>query len=439
MKYYAPTKLSENISETPEGYLLCLAVPIARTGEMEYGKGETPLEVGDDGIVRVSRAPEEVFRPETIASFEGKPFTIKHPEDFVDPENWKDLAKGVMQNVRRGEGEDKDNLVADILITDSFAISLVKNGLRGLSCGYEAEYEQTGKGKGRQSNIIGNHLALVEEGRAGSQYAINDSKGTSMKKQSLVERVKKAFGIALDEAMKDEEVPVEKKKEEKKSSDEGGLDEVKKLVGDLLAKIDGMSKPKDEEDEEDEGDEEEKPVEKKKEEDAPEESKLEERLKAVEAALAKLMEHESGDDDEEESEESESGDEEDESKDSDDADDSAMSGDTSDTASRAEILSPGIKSDAKDIKVKALKAAYGTKDGKKVIDQLTGGKPPSFESKDQVETLFVAASEVMKASRGTGLQRTKVNDFQSSIFVRDGEMTPEKMNEINAKHFGKQA
>ena len=49
--------------------------------------------------------------------------------------------------------------------------------MREVSCGYDADYEQTSPGKGKQSNIIGNHLALVDQGRAGHAYAIQDHKG----------------------------------------------------------------------------------------------------------------------------------------------------------------------------------------------------------------------------------------------------------------------
>jgi len=247
MKYYTPTKLSENISETPEGFLVCIGVPIARTGEMEYGEHETPLEADEKGKVIISRSEEEVFRPETIASFEGKPVTITHPVDFVTPENWSRLAKGTLQNVRRGEGDQKNDLLADLLITDSVAINLVKNGLREVSCGYEAEYVQTEEGRGIQTNIVGNHLALVDEGRAGSSYAINDHKGEN--KMKLGERIKAIFAkakgkaLTLDEAMnlaKDEEGEKEEAKDWKDA-----YDELVKMCDAMKAQIDSMGKGKD--------------------------------------------------------------------------------------------------------------------------------------------------------------------------------------------------
>jgi hypothetical protein len=171
MRYHIASSLSEHIKETPEGYLLCLDAPIARTGVQMYAAEEVPLEAAYDGTVRVYRMAEEVFAPETVASYEGKPVTLDHPEDNVSPENWRELARGVAQNVRRGEGETADLLLADLLITDAEAIEAVRGGLREISCGYDAGYEDLGPGVGRQTDIIGNHVALVRAGRCGPRCA----------------------------------------------------------------------------------------------------------------------------------------------------------------------------------------------------------------------------------------------------------------------------
>jgi hypothetical protein len=165
-KYYSTAKLSERLSETPEGFLVCEAVPITRAGDLLYSPFETPVTPGNGNTV-INRTVEDIHDPATIASFEGKPVTINHPEDFVTPDNWRELAVGIVQNVRPGEGEDADKLLADLLITDYEAISAVKSKrLREVSCGYEAEYVEIGPGRGRQENIIGNHVALVRLGGA---------------------------------------------------------------------------------------------------------------------------------------------------------------------------------------------------------------------------------------------------------------------------------
>lgn len=423
---------------------MCIGVPIARTGEMVYGEGETPLETDDEGKILIHREEEEVFRPETIASFEGKAVTITHPIDFVSPENWSRLAKGVLQNVRRGDGENKNDLIADLLITDHIAINLVKNGLREVSCGYEAEYTQTGEGRGLQTKIIGNHLALVDQGRAGSAYAINDHKGKVTMK--LKDKIKAIFAKAQDEAMSlagDAEMEEKKEKEskdaeadkdkddDKKSKDAAAYDELVKIVKDLSAKVSALGQPKD-----DAGN----PAAGEKEEVAKDEevaTSLEDRLKALEASVAKLLEMEAKEQAGEEGEmfEDEEGVEADLAMD-DDFEESTMTGDT---ASRVEILAPGLKASAKDVKAQALKTAYATKDGKAVIDQLTGGKAPELKDDAKVNTLFIAASELLKVSRNGELSRTKqTRATDSAGGASKGALTAEEMNAINAKHYGKQ-
>lgn len=406
MKYFVKSKLSENIHETPEGYLLCIAVPIARTGEMVYGEGETPLDANEDGEILIRREEEEVFSDKTIASFEGKPVTITHPTEFVDPSNWKTLACGIIQNVRRGSGEQKDSLIADLLITDSIAIGLVKSGLREVSCGYEAQYAQEGEGRGIQTQIRGNHLALVEQGRAGSAYAIQDHKAIKgAKNMSFKDKYKALVAKFTDEAGKlaEDEFPEKKddksKDEEKESKDAGAYDELVKMIDALGEKVSAMAKPKDKEKEAKDDD-----------------SGMEDRMKACEAALEKILEKMGAMDE----------DDEDESEDED------MGSVVGDTASRAEILAPGLVA-TKDVKVKALKACYATKDGEKIIKALNGGKAPTYDSKDSVAKLFIAASEVLKATRTNELSGTK-KTFDTQ--TRDqGPMTPERLNEINAKHY----
>lgn len=205
MRFYATERLGPKQSVTPEGFLLCEAVPVARTGVMLYSSGELPeLEADADGMIRVIRNPEDVFSADTIASAQGKPATIDHPDDDVTPATWKELAVGTAFNVRRGVGIEDDLLLADLLITDEGAIQEVRcNDLREISCGYDADYEQTEPGKARQHRIIINHLALVEAGRCGPRCAIGDKKMANRRKTGLSfrDRVLRAFKARDEEAL----------------------------------------------------------------------------------------------------------------------------------------------------------------------------------------------------------------------------------------------
>jgi hypothetical protein len=174
VRFYTTLKLGPNREKTPEGFLLCRNVPIARTGTQLYGPGETPI--SDSTAVQVERTPEQVFRPETIASFNGKPFTLDHPDSDVTPDNWNLLTKGIILEPRRGVGIEDDLLLADLLVYDPEAIRLIEEeGMNEVSAGYDAGYEQDEDSKvGYQVDILGNHVALVQAGRCGPRCAIRD-------------------------------------------------------------------------------------------------------------------------------------------------------------------------------------------------------------------------------------------------------------------------
>ena len=174
MHYYG-TRLSENISKRePEGYLLCLNVPVARSGTQEYLPEELGLQPSSS-VIQVYRPEEEVFSPETMASFEGMPVTNDHPPDGVDVSNIRALQKGHAHNVRRGSGDESDLLLADLIITDPQLIHLIlDDGKREISCGYTYELHEE-NGQYIQRKIRGNHVAVVDAGRAGPRVSIKDS------------------------------------------------------------------------------------------------------------------------------------------------------------------------------------------------------------------------------------------------------------------------
>lgn len=223
-------KLSEHLEKTPEGYLLCREAALGRTGVMRY----LPEEVSEDitrGFsgreVLVYRDEEEVFAPEALASFEGKPLTLDHPDEDVEPENWADLARGIVTNVRRGAGASGDLMLADILVTDAEAIEAIENGLRELSCGYDANLEPIRPGVGRQTHIRGNHVALVDHGRAGGRCKIKDEDNmakTKGKKPGWSDRLRRLLRDAEAEeaAAKavDEEAPQEDENPESPQDEE---------------------------------------------------------------------------------------------------------------------------------------------------------------------------------------------------------------------------
>jgi len=173
MKAFYGSRISENMTKTPDGFLVCFNVPIARTGWYEY----LPQEIGLEGqqIVKVYRSPEEVFSKQAISSFEGKIVTNGHPPDLLTPQNSELYIKGAVQNVRRSPTET-DLLLADLIIYNDDLIKEIDQGKREVSCGYEFNCVDNGDGTYSQVQICGNHVAVVENGRAGDRVAIKDSK-----------------------------------------------------------------------------------------------------------------------------------------------------------------------------------------------------------------------------------------------------------------------
>lgn len=161
---------------TPEGYLICFDVPIARTGTQQYLRSELGiLDEDPNGIVDVYRDEAEVFSDACIASFEGKPVTDDHPPVNVDADNISAYGRGHVQHIRRGQGEESDLLKGDLVITDKQLIERVQTGTREISCGYDCNYEQDEAGRIFQRCIRGNHVAVVPSGRAGHRVAIKDA------------------------------------------------------------------------------------------------------------------------------------------------------------------------------------------------------------------------------------------------------------------------
>jgi hypothetical protein len=149
-------------------------VPIARTGYQEYLPEELGLPGG--GMIRVFRPEDEVFSEATMASFEAMPVTDDHPEDGVFIDNYKSLNMGHVHNVRRGQGEESDLVLADLMITDPHLIHEIMDlKKREISCGYTYDLAEE-DGQYVQRNIRGNHVAVVDAGRAGHRVCIKDKK-----------------------------------------------------------------------------------------------------------------------------------------------------------------------------------------------------------------------------------------------------------------------
>lgn len=202
-KAYFGSRLSTNMITTPEGYLICKNVPIARTGVQQYQGREFGAE-NPSRIYNVTRPEREVFDAAAIASFEGKPVCDEHPDKDVTPDNYSQYMRGMCRDVHRGDGEFKNCLVGDLIIYDKGLIDKIQRGKREISCGYDCLWVQTSDSSFDQKEIRGNHIAVVEKGRAGHKVAIRDSeRRTNMKSNNIIARMLAAFAKDADTSPED--------------------------------------------------------------------------------------------------------------------------------------------------------------------------------------------------------------------------------------------
>ncbi len=449
--FYVIEKIGPKQSLTPEGFLFCEEVPVARTGMMLYGPNETPVEAGPDGIVKIFRDEEAVFDPLTMASVNGKSVTNDHPETDVDPENWKELTHGVAFNPRRGKAASDDLLFVDLLITTTEGIKAVQSGKVEVSCGYEADYQDLGNGVGKQSNIIFNHIALVEQGRCGPRCAIADSKTLSLtkgiemagnkkvKQSSILDALMKAFKAKdADEV----EALAEEVKDEFETSETGGGDTHIHVHAD--GSTSNGNPVADDEDPEITNDDD---LEAFKAQNATEHADMLKRIEALEAALAGAG---NGADEEmnEEIKNELSLDEEQLEEVIKTKDSKFFSNSFQDTVAMAEILVPGIKVPTFDSKLtagktfkaicalrtQALDLAYVQPATRSILDELLGGKPLNTATMtcDAVRSLFRSAAAVKSVSNK--------NSSQSKDTNNSGTQTPKvttlaSLNEMNRQRY----
>jgi hypothetical protein len=392
----AVDQIGRNQSITPEGFLLCSDVRIARTGPMMYADYEMPDIPPEPGrhMVTIDRTADVLFHPDAILSFAGKPVTNDHPSKFVTPSTWRQDSIGVVLNPRRGEGIDADYMIADLLITHQDAIDDVRAGKREVSCGYDAKREAVRPGLGRQVSVVGNHVALVDRGRCGPSCAITDSeKGIiDMVKRSAWDRVRdfmKAGKITdaeeelqkLEDADGDDDSDDKKEKKETEDAIKRIVDAALRPIADKLGTLDTAVTKIVKDAEKDDEEEEKKKAEDKRLKDA----EAEEEKKKQEDAARKVT------------------------------DSAPLASAFNDTLSRAEILFPGItfpvfdakaKSTATNdamcaLRVQALDKAFSDPARRKHVLAVLGGKAPEFSKMtcDAAEVVFTAASELARAAQ----------------------------------------
>ena len=216
-------------TKTAEGFIRDTPI-VGRTGILVYRNA--------DGTERREyRPPEEAFKADSLASLMGKPITIGH-KAFVTAGNAAQVAP--VGSVLSAGRQDGDTIRADIVIYN------LDTSARELSCGYTLDLDETPgttpEGEhydAIQRNIVYNHLAICNHGRAGvarlnmdgSQVIDDEDNSKEDKKMAEMTKIRLDSGIEYECAP---EVKVEIEKMRKDSAD------MKKEADKLQAKFDAL-------------------------------------------------------------------------------------------------------------------------------------------------------------------------------------------------------
>lgn len=152
---------------TPEGYLRFHA-RIGKVGELRYRN--------QDGSERIERVtPEVLFDKASMDSFKMKNITHPvHPPEMLTVDNEADyqhLIKGMTGNLITIDG-DFLGIVGTLTKQDAID-DVVKGKTRQISCGYFAATRPLKDGSFQQVYRDGNHITVLEAGRAGSEVKIS--------------------------------------------------------------------------------------------------------------------------------------------------------------------------------------------------------------------------------------------------------------------------
>ncbi len=157
---------------TPQGFLR-VDGHAARVGIYEYPRA-------DRSIQYELRPPEEVFHPDSLASYDAASVTLEHPVDEeVTSENVRRHEVGTVNGAARQDG---DAVAVSLVVKDAKAIKAIKAGKQELSPGYKIRLDETpgfapeyatlrnptGRYHAVQREIRVNHQAIVGRARGGS-------------------------------------------------------------------------------------------------------------------------------------------------------------------------------------------------------------------------------------------------------------------------------
>lgn len=218
------TQTGTNREIDENGYLTvhnCLLLP---SGIMEY-LGAELIEGNDSSnsniIDGITIDPDKIYKlnisdfelERSLDSFKLIPIVNEHVFLGKDGDNPKDYQEGsVGENLEIRTIEDKKYIVGTLKFTNPDTIKLIEEGIKEeLSTSYSNELKRSKNNNSSNYdfeviNIVANHIALVEKGRAGSKVRVSNSDNiinNNNHKEEMTDNIINIEGkdVSLDEAI----------------------------------------------------------------------------------------------------------------------------------------------------------------------------------------------------------------------------------------------
>ena len=223
------------------GFWIIKKNPISRTGVFPYMGRSISDECEPDKVYYVYRSADTLAQSVPTWDNPPKPFINDHE---MLGEGFSKIDDRPVQGVIHNPVFENDTLYADISVYSESLKDKIANGKKELSLGYFCKYrKEKGVYKGQaydyvQEDMVGNHIALVDNGRCGSDVKVFDSKCTMDSldiPDDVIEGLKKNENCAnlTTTETKDSDMKEEEKKEvEVKDEDLEKKEEVKETVKD---------------------------------------------------------------------------------------------------------------------------------------------------------------------------------------------------------------
>ncbi len=187
-----------------DGHLHVARTPISKANVCPYYGREIPdweaLGLNPDRLYQLLRDPEELAK--AAATFAGKPLLNIHRPVTADDHEHEAVAGSVSNPIW-----EAPYLKADLAIWDGPAIKAVEaETQKELSSAYRYRADMTPgsfegvRYDGVMRDLIGNHVALVKEGRAGPDVVVGDQKPANIKDQFDMPKATLSRGAAAAHA-----------------------------------------------------------------------------------------------------------------------------------------------------------------------------------------------------------------------------------------------